>query len=379
MAIIDPEVQVQGRWRWYLLGAGASIVALILFFVFSAPSPPRTNKQTSTKLADNPLESARQTLSRETDFESCRSALAQVNAHLAKKETRQPAQLTADEEASLRARCGLDDAELAEISGGTYTSLDGHYLELCFLLRDAAAALDVELFGNDDGKRRLPPLRRAEAAFGWTVRQIRLEKSDGPPLPPLYSLRRGWGTPLERALVFLELLHHVGTANERLTGCLVYCPDKAGDMRLWACGVLVNDKPNLYLFDPRLGLPVPGPNGTGIATLADACADKDVLAQLNVADDHRYDVTAEQAAKAELRYVCSLSALARAHAHPGGRPVAARGQGASLRRFRCRDQPPERGDHGAREARGREAVAGWRSQRRGCSAAFSAAGGRRRR
>ncbi len=81
-------------------------------------------------------------------------------------------------------------------------------------------------------------------------------------------------------------------------------------MRLWACGVLVHDKPDVYLFDPRLGLPLPGPKGEGIATLKAACTDPTVLSQLTVSDAHRYDVTPEQAAKAELRYVCALSALA---------------------------------------------------------------------
>ena len=310
MTIIDPDAPVKGKTRWYLIGGGAAVIAGILYFVFGTHSP-RSTKSTENKTTDNPLESARRALSRETDLETCRSALTQINAYLAKKEGGQDSHFPPEEEVALRDHSGLDAAEWAEITGSSYTPLDAHYLELCFLLRDAGGSLDVELYGGAGDKRRLAPLRQAEVAFDWAVRQVRLEKSETPALPAQYVLRRGWGTALERALVFLELLRHVGVGNEKLTGCLVYCPDKTNDMRLWACGVMVNDKPDLYLFDPRLGLPLPGPNGKGIATLADVRADKMILDQLTVSDASRYDVTAEQAAKAELRYVCSLSALSK--------------------------------------------------------------------
>ncbi len=309
----NPEANGFDALRVFLICSGILAVPIVIacvFFAF-APKTAGPKRPPSNNLTSNPLESARQTLSRETDFDTCRAALTQLNTHLAKNEADQAARLSPEEEAALRERCGLDADELAEISGSTFTSLDNHYLEQCFLLRDAAAALDVELFGGEEGKRRLPPLRQAEVAFAWAVRQVRLEKFDAPTVPAQYVLRRGWGTALERALVFLELLRHVGTADEKLTGCLLYSPDKIGDMRLWACGVLVNDKPDLYLFDPRLGLPLPGPNGKGIATLAEVRTDQGVLAQLTVSDATPYDVTTAQALKAELRYVCSLSALSK--------------------------------------------------------------------
>jgi hypothetical protein len=294
--------------RWYLLG-GAVVVGLVVLFLIFGGKASRHSRGNGGKLTDNPLEMARQALSRETDFDTCRSALTHLNDYLGKNEKSRPRPLSDSERAALRERFDLEGGELAEIDGDTFTPLDGHYLDLSFLLRDAAAALDVEIHGGPDGKRRPPPLRQAEAAFMWCVHQVRLEESKAPPLPPQFVLRRGWGTPLERALVFLALLRHVGTAGERFTGCLVWCPDQDGEPRLWACGVLVNDEPDLYLFDPRLGLAVPGPKGEGVATLAAARTDPGVLGQLTVSDAHRYDVTPDQAAKAELRYVCCLSAV----------------------------------------------------------------------
>src|SRR5262249_5974566 len=67
----------------------------------------------------------------------------------------------------------------------------------------------------------------------------------------------------------------------------------------------------LSLFAPRLGLPLPGPGGSGVATLA-AVQKKDApaLAQLDFGPDARYDVTAEQAAGAEVHLAPPLSALA---------------------------------------------------------------------
>ena len=49
---------------------------------------------------------------------------------------------------------------------------------------------------------------------------------------------------------------------EKLRGCILTLPtgDKSAP-RLWAVGVVVGDGKAVYLFDPRLGLPLPGPGG----------------------------------------------------------------------------------------------------------------------
>jgi hypothetical protein len=157
------------------------------------------------------------------------------------------------------------------------------------------------------------PLERAEAGFAWVVRQVRLPKpgqpSDEEAAPPAPVLRRSHGSALERALAFLAVLEQFGLDEEKgsgLQGCLVFCPDEKGNRRLWACGVAIGD--NLYLFDPRLGLPLPGPGGKGVATLAQARTDPTVLNQVQV-EKLRYDVTPEQAKQATVLLVCPLSAV----------------------------------------------------------------------
>src|SRR5207253_10936580 len=59
-----------------------------------------------------------------------------------------------------------------------------------------------------------------------------------------------------------------------------------------------------------LGLPLPGPKGQGIATLAQLRAQPAILQQLTVDDKAPYDVSQDQARQAEIHVACVLSALA---------------------------------------------------------------------
>ena len=67
---------------------------------------------------------------------------------------------------------------------------------------------------------------------------------------------------------------------------------------------------DIYLFDARLGIPLPGPKGEGIATLAQVRAQPAVLQQLGLDAKNPYDVSQDQAQRAEVHVACALSALA---------------------------------------------------------------------
>jgi hypothetical protein len=163
----------------------------------------------------------------------------------------------------------------------------------------------------------LTPLEQATAAFAWTMRQVRLEEGQGPPVPSQYVLRRGSGDAQERALVFLDLLRQLQLDSEpglTMTGCLLLTPStSSGEPHLWAAGVVIDGK--MYLFDPRLGLPIPGPQGKGVATLAEVVNDPGVLRQLTVNDKYPYDVTSNEAKKCEAFLYVSLSALSPRMSH----------------------------------------------------------------
>ena len=71
--------------------------------------------------------------------------------------------------------------------------------------------------------------------------------------------------------------------------------DEAGDtvnLMPWLVGVLVDDE--VYLFEPQLGCPVPGPGQTGIATLSEARKDSSVLRRLKVPGFFDYPFTNKQ-------------------------------------------------------------------------------------
>src|SRR5262249_40598123 len=154
---------------------------------------------------------------------------------------------------------------------------------------------------------------RARLAFAWAVRQVRLwppAERDAARLlphgdravvvPPHLVLRRGWGSAAERALVFLGLLHQLG-----IDGCLGCLPGaREGPASPWACGARAGD--GLLLFDPCLGLPLPGRKPGEVATLAEVRAHPELLKALAPEEKQHpdakqwaYDVTAEQVAKAE--------------------------------------------------------------------------------
>lgn len=263
----------------------------------AANRPPVTPDSTPDVQADNDarVNAACVGLVQKSDAASCRTALRELDIHLGglAKEDRPPT-LAKIRTEPWQAQLGLDADELVEIHSDTFTLLDGSYLEEGLLLRDAVRSLGVD---------RLPPPQQAEAAFAWISRQIRLLETPGLPVPPHYTLRRGRGTSFERSLAFLGLVRQLD-----LPGCIVAFAPEAGKTpdRLLP-GVLV-DK-DIYLFDSRMGLPLPGVKPGAIATLTQLRNEPRLLEALNVDPRFAYDVTANHVANAEIYLCVPLSAL----------------------------------------------------------------------
>jgi hypothetical protein len=295
-----------------VIAAGVLLLIVLLYFWSQGGTGGKGGAEGKTDTDENSLITARDSLAKNTDLSTCRSAVLQINSHLATHPELRPPAVPADQKKWLQEFFGLDEGELDEVAGGNYTALDAYHLELCFLLRDAARSLEVKTPGANQAAQQTP-LDLATAAFAWVAREVRLDNRAPQLVPPQYVLQRGWGSAVERALVFLTLLTQFGAYDGKktdLTGCLLWVRDKPdAEPRLWACGVVADKGGDLYLFDPRLGLPLPGPDGKGVATLAAVRKDPSVLAQLTTGE-HRYDVTAEQAQAAEAQVVFPLSALA---------------------------------------------------------------------
>jgi hypothetical protein len=301
------------------LTAGAVIALGVLAFILLRVETKPPTTRTANNSEEDSLAAVQANLANNNSLTNCHEARQQLNSHIAGHAEHRPPELSQEQTEQLRKLCGLDKDEIKEIASDTYSALDAHHLELCFLLRDTAKSLAWKAPSDKNGSHA--SLTQAAMAFAWVMRAVRLDERKqeifpldprwANPVPPQFVLRRGWGTALERALVFLDLLRQFqeGEAGGPL-GCLLFVRDNANDPpRLWACGVVVGNAPDLYLFDPRLGLALPGPGGKGIATLADARKDQAVLGQLTVESKHPYDVTAENAKSAEAQLVCSLSAL----------------------------------------------------------------------
>lgn len=225
-------------------------------------------------------------LRKDSDTPSCRQTLTQLNNDLAAKPAPdlQPESLSPDAEKALREALALKDIEVKEIRTSSFGGLDPHYLAECLYLADVARSLGVE---------KLPPARQAELAFLWVCRQVMISpwilefqdtgKGVVTVVPSVYVLRRGSGSGLERAYVYLGLLQQLG-----LDGCLVAGPDTANRVGspvfnlnepipqgpFWAVGARVGG--DVVLFDPWRGEPIPGPDGR-VATLAQVRANPDLL------------------------------------------------------------------------------------------------------
>ncbi len=303
----------------YVVAPGLFLIGLVVFLLLGSPKTQvDTRKGNERERQENHLAAARSALAKQTDLAAYKAIVPQLNFHLQKAKEHAPAPLSPEKRRGLAAQWSLSPSDLDEVGSPIFTALDAHHLETCFLLRDAARGVELAMPGA-----KQTPLEQAQLAFAWVMRQVRLPQFattaaanalDQELLPLGFVLRRGWGTARQRALVFLGLLEQIGLDSDdssRLQGALLFCPDEKGQRRLWACGVAMGDKPEaLYLFDPRMGLPIPGPDGTGVATLAQTCDDKmKVLDQLQV-DNLHYDVTREQARQAEVYLFCTLSALA---------------------------------------------------------------------
>ncbi|WP_165230262.1 tetratricopeptide repeat protein [Aquisphaera insulae] len=182
---------------------------------------------------------------------------------------------------------------------------DARHLEDCMLYSSVAGR--VAGTGDD--------LERVRRVFDWVVEQVQLVPAGWlgsrqlPQVParPYDVVLRGMGTESEgfwseRAWLFMELCRQLDID----TGLLTYTRGnilgpraraQAGSAEAatqaasrpavpWACAALINGK--AYLFDARLGMPIPGPSGVGVATLEDAMSDASILERMDLPGQFAY-------------------------------------------------------------------------------------------
>ena len=192
----------------------------------------------------------------------------------------------------------------AALAATTFSMSDARILQEAVWLRDIARWAHGDSF-DDVG--------RATALFDWTIRNIQLESDDkGIAQRPWHVLLYGRGTATQRAWVFTLLCRQQG-----LNAVMLGIPqataangkaaaDSSG--MYWLSGLVSNGQ--LYLFDTRLGLPIAGPDGKGVATLEQALKDDALLRQFDL-EGAPYPVTAEKLKNAKVFVVADPFELSR--------------------------------------------------------------------
>ena len=245
------------KWMFPRLISFCVLFALGLIGLLGCGKGPSTKSLQATRSVDDPWQKALSALRKETDADSCHRILLDLNSDLTKAPNApQPAATKPEDLAAATADYGLNEAEAKEISSSTYTALDAAYLAEVIYLRDVAVGLEVA---------SLPPAKRAAAAFEWVCRQVVLgEPKPGfprlPPLSPTYVLRRGSGSGLERAYVFVELCrqlnldaYFVGPPEAKAEPA--YRNGEAWHGPFWAVAVRVGQR--VVLYDPWAGEALP--------------------------------------------------------------------------------------------------------------------------
>jgi hypothetical protein len=177
------------------------------------------------------------------------------------------------------------------------------------LLQEAVWLRDISRWAHGDD---FNDVARAAALFDWTVRNIQLVDDQSTAAHrPWHILLYGRGTAAQRAWVFARLCRQQGLSVVMLG---VPTADSAGkklgdaSSRRWLAALVAGGE--LYLFDPTLGLPIAGPDGKGVATLAQAIKDDALLRALDL-DGEPYPVTSGQLQDAKAYVVADPFELSR--------------------------------------------------------------------
>lgn len=165
-------------------------------------------------------------------------------------------------------------------------------------------------------------LDRVTRVFNWIMQQIQLvpagtlgtRQLPHVPARPYDLLLRGMATEAgglwaERSWLFMSLCRQLGIDVGILTyskgnvveplvktygteGAVSSLPSLVKTTKPtipWICGALIHDQ--VYLFDARVGLPVPGPHGQGVATLEQVLSDPSLLERMDLPGQEPYETS----------------------------------------------------------------------------------------
>jgi len=175
-----------------------------------------------------------------------------------------------------------------------------------------------DVFSDKEAGRLLHAMR----FFDWTVRHLQqapvlphpkdeaigpstgptnegvLKPGPGYMSPPWKTLLFGMGDSLQRARALILLCRQAG-----LDAVMLGFDDGQRQSRVkpWIPAVAIDGE--LYLFDPQLGLPIPGPDRRGVATLSQVLADPGLLRQLDISGEEPFEYPVKEE---QLKHIVAL-------------------------------------------------------------------------
>lgn len=267
---------------YFLVAIFIGIVVFVLFVPKNTQSDVATPQKAVKAKTDNTA-IAVEIFRQGSELAQFRDALNLLSPNLTQPDVAARVVFKPDERSLLATAAKLSPEELQELEASHFRVIDAVHVNSAALFRDAARSLEIP---------GLSELAQAEFAFDWMTRRVLLYEQGQDELPPAFVLRAGHGSASDRGRVFLALVHQF-----RLEGCLLAATD-TNDVPL--VGVLIDKK--LRLFDTRLGLPVTGPGGKGVAAWDEVLKDPGLLKESKL--------SAEQVAKLEGRIAVPLESLA---------------------------------------------------------------------
>lgn len=202
------------------------------------------------------------------------------------------AKLLDDLPADLQQAKGVAEAIAPEnLADGTFTDGDSRELEQAIWCRDISQWVR---------RNAATDLDAAIALFDWTVRNVQLDRPEQAVMihHPWQALVYGHGTAAHRAWVFVELCRQ-----QQIETAIIQPAAKDDKPAPLLVGVVLNEGNDVYLFDPALGLPLPGAN-TAAATLAELSEHPEPLRTLDL-DGLPYPLDGDQLKHVDARLVAS--------------------------------------------------------------------------
>ena len=264
----------------------------MLLLAVGCPRNDPGKKDTKVKgkeAEDNTAKLASELASQATEIAHYRDALRLLEAPLNKPETLAKFKLSEADRTFLKEKAGLGDEAIDRVDQSAFLQLDAYYLDDAFLLRDALRQLSL----TDPKDSQLPAV-----VMDWIARRVLLHEQEDENLPPVWTLRRGYGNGLDRALIFLRMMRQM-----RCDSALVTAADVTDGNGPWLIATQpIPDSPDLMFVDPRLARVILGPDGKKPANWKELRDDPKLLAASG------FD--AKQAASLETRLVIAEHEIA---------------------------------------------------------------------